>query len=119
MALTGVGVTFPLILLISAFSSLIGMGGAPLAAIKMGEGKLDSAEELLSQSAGSLMLLSVVLTGLFLTFQKPLLLAFGASSDTLGYATEYLTIYLAGTFFVQLCLGLNPFISRKASPRPP
>lgn len=111
MALTGVGVTFPLILLISAFSSLIGMGGAPLAAIKMGEGKLDSAEELLSQSAGSLMLLSVVLTGLFLTLQKPLLLAFGASSDTLGYATEYLTIYLAGTFFVQLCLGLNPFIS--------
>lgn len=111
LALTGVGVTFPIIMLISAFSSLVGMGGAPLASIRMGEGKNDKAEELLSKSASTLAILSVVLTAFFLVFQKPLLLSFGASANTLGYATDYLTIYLWGTIFVQFCLGLNPFIT--------
>lgn len=111
LALTGVGVTFPIIMLISAFSSLVGMGGAPLASIRMGEGKNDKAEELLSKSASSLIIISAILTVFFLALQKPLLLAFGASQNTLGYATDYLTIYLWGTIFVQLCLGLNPFIT--------
>lgn len=111
LALTGVGVTFPIIMLITAFSSLVGMGGAPLASIRMGEGKYDKAEELLSKSVSSLVIISVILTVFFLIFQRPLLLTFGASQNTLGYATDYLTIYLWGTIFVQLCLGLNPFIT--------
>lgn len=110
-ALTGVGVTFPLILIISAFSALIGMGGAPRAAIKMGAGDNDGAEKILGNCTSVLIGLSIVLTTVFMIFRDPLLMAFGASENTIGYASDYMEIYLIGTISVQLALGLNSFIS--------
>lgn len=111
IALTALGVTFPIIMVISAFSAFIGMGGAPRVAIKMGEGKSDEAEEILGNSFTTLVGLSVILTAFFLIFGKPLLMLFGASENTIGYAESYMNIYVAGTIFVQLSLGLNSFIS--------
>ncbi len=111
VALTGVGVTFPIIILITAFSSLIGMGGAPKAAIKMGEGRNDQAEKILGNSVVLLIIISIILTVLFIVYKEPLLYMFGASDETIVYANEYLNIYLLGTIFVQLSLGLNPFIN--------
>ena len=110
-ALTGVGVTFPIIMLISAFSAFVGMGGAPRVAIKMGEGKKDEAEEIVGNSFITLIFISVILTAVFLLFGKPLLLMFGASTETLPYGLSYMNIYVCGTIFVQLALGMNPFIS--------
>ncbi len=110
-ALTGVGLTFPIITLISAFSSLFGTGGAPLASIKLGEGNSERASRILGVSAFMLMCTSVVLFAVFQLFMGPLLTAFGASENTLPYAADYLSIYLFGTMFVQLSLGLNPYIS--------
>ena len=111
LALTGVGVTFPIIILISAFSSLIGMGGAPKAAIKMGQNDYDGAEKILGNCFTSLIGISVILTVFFLIFSENLLLIFGASEQTLPYAKEYINIYIMGTIFIQLALGLNPFIN--------
>lgn len=111
LALTGVGVAFPIIMLISAFASLIGMGGSPRAAIKMGQSDYDDAEEILSNSFISLVFISVVLTLFFLIFNEKLLLMFGASEQTLPYAKQYINIYVIGTIFVQIALGLNPFIN--------
>ncbi len=111
LALTGVGVAFPIIMLISAFASLIGMGGSPRAAIKMGQSDYDDAEEILSNSFISLVFISVVLTLFFLIFNEKLLLMFGASEQTLPYAKQYINIYVIGTIFVQVALGLNPFIN--------
>lgn len=110
-ALTGVGVTMPIILIISAFSSLIGMGGAPRAAIKMGENKNNEAEEILGNCFSSLISISIILTIIFLLFSEKLLLMFGASTETLPYGLSYLKIYVYGTIFVQMSLGLNSFIS--------
>lgn len=110
-ALTGVGLTMPIITLISAFSSLFGTGGAPLASIKLGEGNPKASEQILGVSAFMLMCSSAALFILFQLFMDPLLMAFGASENTLPYAGEYLSIYLFGTAFVQLTLGLNPFIT--------
>ncbi len=111
LALTGVGVTMPVIMIITAFSSLIGMGGAPRAAIKMGEDNYDEAEKILGNCFSSLIIISVVLTALFLIFGEKLLWMFGASEKTIKYGLEYLKIYVSGTIFVQLTLGLNSFIS--------
>lgn len=111
VAMAGVGVAFPIILIVSAFSALFGMGGAPLAAIKMGEGDNDGAEKIMSNSFSMLIISSVVLTIGFLIFKEPILLAFGASEATIGYALDYLTLYLVGTIFVQIALGLNPYIN--------
>ena len=111
LAMAGVGVAFPIIMLISATSALIGMGGAPLAAIKMGKQDHDGAEKIISNSLSTLMIISVLLMTLLLIFKEPILLAFGASPQTLGYANDYLTIYLLGTIFVQIALGMNPFIN--------
>lgn len=110
-ALTGVGVTFPVITLITAFSSLIGMGGAARAAIFMGRKDNDTAEEILGNCCVALVCIAVVLTSVILLFCEPLLLAFGASADTIGYVTGYLRIYAAGTIFVQIVMGLNMFIT--------
>lgn len=110
-ALTGVGVTFPIIMIISAFSSLIGMGGAPRASIKMGQKRDDEAENILGNCVTGLLFISVVLTVFFFFFKEKLLLLFGASSVTLPYALGYMDIYICGTVFVQLALGLNPFIT--------
>ena len=110
-ALTGVGVAFPLIIIITAFSALVGMGGAPLAAIKMGEKDDQGAEKILGNCVTLLLGIGIVLTIVFSIFKDPLLLAFGASEETLGYASSYLGIYLIGTVFVQVSVGLNAFIS--------
>lgn len=111
IAMAGVGIAFPIIIIITAFSSLIGIGGAPLAAIKMGEKDNDGAEKIMSNSFAMLIILGVLLTVGFLIFKEPLLWAFGASESTIGFATQYLTIYLIGTIFVQIALGMNPFIN--------
>ena len=110
-ALTGVGVTMPVIILVMAFSSLIGMGGAPQAAIRMGQGRNDEAERILGNCTTMVVVLAVVLTGVFLGFGEPLLLLFGASEETLPFALEYLNIYMVGTIFVMIALGLNSFIT--------
>lgn len=109
-ALTGVGVTFPIITLISAFSAFAGAGGAPLAAIWVGKGDRERAEKILGNAVTQLLAFSVVLMVFFYAFQKPLLYMFGASDATIGYAVDYISIYLLGTVFVQLALGLNSFI---------
>ncbi|SCJ61977.1 Staphylococcal virulence regulator protein A [uncultured Clostridium sp.] len=111
IAMAGVGVAFPIIMLVSAFSALIGFGGAPLVAMKMGEKDNDGAEKIMSNSFSTLIIISIILTVGLLIFKEPLLLAFGASEATLGYAMDYLTIYLIGTIFVQIALGMNPFIN--------
>ncbi len=110
-ALTGVGVTFPIIMIITAFSSLIGMGGAPRAAIKMGEQRDDLAEEILGNCFTLLVGIAIILTIFFLTTGERLLMMFGASSETISYGLSYLNIYVAGTIFVMITLGLNSFIS--------
>ena len=110
-ALTGLGVTFPIITLISAFAAFAGQGGAPLASIRLGAGDREGAEEILGNSVTLLLAFSAVLTAVFLAIQRPVLMAFGASEATIGYAMDYISIYLLGTVFVQLALGLNTFIS--------
>ena len=111
LALTGVGVCFPLIMIISAFAALVGMGAAPRASIFMGKGDKATAEKILGNSFTLLLCVSAVLTVVFVCFAKPILLTFGASENTIGYAMEYMSIYSFGTVFVQLTLGLNAFIS--------
>ena len=116
-ALTGVGVTFCITMFISAFSAFISNGAAPLAAIWLGKGDREHAEKILGNSVSFLIVCTVVLMAVFYAFQKPLLYMFGASDATIGYAMDYLTIYLAGTLFVELALGLNAFIICQSQPR--
>ncbi len=111
IAMAGIGVAFPIVLLVSAFAAFIGMGGAPLAAIKMGEKNIDGAEKIMTNSFSSLLIIAVVLTIFFMVFMEPILWKFGASEVTIGYAMDYLGIYLIGTVFVQVALGMNPFIN--------
>lgn len=111
IAMAGVGISFPIILIIAAFSALIGMGGAPIAAIKMGEKKNEEAEKILSNSFSMLIIIGLTLTVVFLIFKEPILYAFGASDQTIGYAQDYITIYLIGTVFVQIALGMNAFLN--------
>ncbi|MEG1943111.1 MAG: MATE family efflux transporter [Angelakisella sp.] len=110
-ALTGVGVSMPIIMLISAFSALIGMGGAPRASIKMGQQDNEGASKILGNCLAALLVISALLTVFFLIFGEQLLMMFGASENTIEYAAQYMNIYVCGTVFVQLALGLNPFIS--------
>ncbi|MBU3206755.1 MATE family efflux transporter [Clostridium algidicarnis] len=110
IAMAGVGIAFPIIMLVSAFSALIGMGGAPLAAIKMGEGDNEGAEKIMGNSFSMLLILGTILTILFMIFKEPILWAFGASEATINFALDYLNLYLIGTIFVQIALGMNPFI---------
>lgn len=111
LALTGVGVCMPLIMLISAFAALVSMGGAPRASVYMGKGDMDGAHRIMGNCFMMLVVLAVILTAFFYTFSEPLLLAFGASENTIGYAVEYMHIYALGTIFVQLALGMNAFIT--------
>lgn len=115
LALTGVGVTFPIITLISAFSAFAGMGGAPLASIELGRRNHEKAEQILGNSAAMMILFSIILTIGFSIFKTPVLYAFGASDATIGYGEDYIAIYLLGTIFVQLSVGLNTFISGQGS----
>ena len=115
LALTGVGVTFPIITMISAFSAFAGSGGAPLASIQLGKKDRDGAEKILGGSVAMLLLFSVIFTVVFQVFKMPILYAFGASENTITYASEYITVYLMGTIFVQLALGLNSYISAQGN----
>ena len=117
-ALTGVGVTFPILTLISAFSAFAGMGGAPLASIRLGAGDRKGAEAILGSAVSMLVTMALVLTVGFSLFQRPLLLAFGASAATIGYATDYLTIYLLGPIFVQLSLGADKGVQAQGKAMP-
>lgn len=110
VALAGAGVCGPVVTLISSFAFLVGLGGAPLAAIRMGEGNRKGAEQILANCAAMLAAMAAVLTGVFLMFKRPLLLTFGASATTLPYAESYLTIIICGTIFSILATGLNQFI---------
>ena len=111
MALTGVGVCMPLIMIITAFAALVGNGGAPRATIFMGKNKKDDAEKILANCFTMQILLSIVLTVVLLIWNRDFLLAFGASANTIEYATSYMNIYALGTIFVQLTLGMNAFIT--------
>ena len=110
-ALTGVGVTMPVIMAISAFAALVSMGGAPRASIMMGKGDNETAEKILGNCTTMLVLMAIVLTAVILMFGQPILLLFGASENTIGYAWAYMQIYGIGTLFVQISLGLNAFIN--------
>ena len=111
LALTGVGLCFPILMVISAFSAFVGMGGGPRASIAMGQKNMEGAERILSNCFTLLLGISIVLTAVLLPLREPLLLSFGASQDTLPYAESYLAIYLCGTVFVQMSLGMNTFIT--------
>lgn len=117
-ALTGVGVCFPIIMLVSAFAALVYSGGAPRASIEMGKRNNDEAERILGNCTVLLVVVSLVLTFVLSLWSRPLLLLFGASEATIDYAASYMRIYALGTIFVQLALGLNAFITCQASPRP-
>ena len=110
-ALTGVGVTLPVILAISAFSYLFSAGGAARASIMMGKKKDREAERIMGNCAAALILAALGLTVFFQIFGKDILMVFGASEHTIGYAWEYMKIYSLGTLFVQLALGMNNFIN--------
>lgn len=111
LALTGVGLCFPIIILITAFSSLIGMGGAPQVSMKMGQNDTEGAQKTLGNCFTMLVILAVTLTAVFLIFGRPLLFLFGASENTISYSLSYLNIYVIGTIFVMMSLGLNSFIT--------
>ncbi len=111
MALTGVGVCMPIIMLVAAFAALVSSGGAPRASIFMGEKDTESAEKTLGNCFSLQIVVSVILTAVLLIWNKDLLLAFGASENTIGYATDYMSIYALGTLFVQMTLGMNTFIT--------
>ena len=111
LALASLGVAFPLIMIISAFAALVGIGGAPRAAIALGAGRKDEAEKILGNSFSALGIMSVVLTVVFLLSSETLLTWFGATENSLPMAKEYFTIYVLGTISVQMALGLNTFIS--------
>lgn len=110
-ALTGVGVTFPILSIITAFANLFGMGGGPIFSIERGKGDTAQAARAMGNTCAMLTASGVLLTVLILTFRKPLLYLFGASDATFPYADGYLTIYLCGSVFVMLSLGMNQFIN--------
>ena len=111
LALTGVGVCLPIIMIISAFAALVGMGGAPRASIQEGRGDLEGSQKIMGNSFTLLVVTAAVLTVVFQGFAGPLLLAFGASGNTIGYALDYMRIYSLGTLFVQVTLGMNAYIT--------
>ncbi len=110
-ALTGLGLTFPIISMISAFANLFGMGGAPLCSIARGKGEHERAIKIMGNSFSTLLISGIVLTVVCFLFKEPILYAFGASEDTFPYANSYLEIYLIGTVFVMISLGMNSFIN--------
>lgn len=111
MALTGVGVCMPLIMIVSAFAALVGSGGAPRASIFMGQHDKQSAEKTLGNCFVVQIVISILLTTVLLLWNREVLMAFGASENTIEYAVQYMNIYAIGTIFVQLTLGMNLFIT--------
>ena len=117
LALTGVGVCMPLIMIISAFAALVAGGGAPRASIFMGQGDRDSAERTMGACFTLQCVISVILTVILAILHRPILLAFGASENTIEYAAAYMQIYSIGTIFVQLTLGMNAYITAQGFAR--
>lgn len=111
LALTGVGVCMPLIMIVTAFAAFAASGGAPRASIFMGKGDKESAEKTLGNCLTLQIIISVILTVVLLVYSRPVLLLFGASENTIGYATSYMNLYALGTVFVQVTLGMNAFIT--------
>jgi len=111
LALTGIGVCMPIILIISAFAALVGSGGAPRASIFMGKGDDDAAQRIMGSCFCATVAAALVLTVIQIVFWEPLLMVFGASTDTISYAGEYIRVYALGTVFVLLTLGMNAYIS--------
>lgn len=110
-AMGGLGLCLPLISIVIAFANLVGMGGSPLCSIARGEGNLDEAEEIMGVSFLLLIIFSILLMGIGFVFKEPILWLFGASQDTFSYANQYITIYLFGTIFMLIGLGMNSFIN--------
>jgi len=117
LALTGVGVAMPIIMVVSAFAALVGSGGAPRASILLGKKDGEGAESILGSCFTLQVLLSAVLTVVLLIWHRPMLLAFGASESTVGFAADYLSVYALGTVFVQITLGMNSFITAQGYTR--
>lgn len=111
LALSGIGLTFPIIMIITAFANLFGMGGAPLCSIERGKQNDKQAERIMSNSYSMLLVSGLILTLFVLMFKKDILFAFGASNQTYRYANDYITIYTLGSIFVMLTLGMNSFIN--------
>ena len=110
-ALTGVGLFMPMLMLINAFAMLAGSGGAPLAAIAMGQKNHEKAERIMANCFTLLLIFAAVLTTLFYIFAPRLLTLFGASEDTIGYALDYARVYILGSVTVLVVLGMNPFVT--------
>ena len=110
-ALTGVGITFPILTIITAFANLFGMGGSPLFSIERGKGDAEKAKRIMGNTFAMLLYTGLALMAVILLFKKPLLYAFGASDITFPYADGYITIYLCGSLFVMVGLGMNNFIN--------
>lgn len=117
LALTGVGVCLPVIMIVSAFAYLISGGGAPRASIFLGQGDRDSAERTMGSCFSLQVVVSLILTAALLLWSEDMLLAFGASENTIGYAASYMKVYAAGTLFVQLTLGMNSYITAQGFTR--
>ena len=116
-ALAGVGITFPFIMIVSAFAMLAGMGGAPLCSIARGEGDINGAEKIMGCSMAFLLALGVGVTVLSLAIKGPALYWFGATPEIYAYADQYISIYLLGSLFVMMTLGMNPFINSQGFSR--
>ncbi len=117
LALTGVGVCMPVIMIVSAFAALVSNGSAPRASMAMGKGDNAAAEEILGNSFVVQVIISAILTAVLLIFNREFLMMFGASENTIEYATAYMNIYALGTIFVQLTLGMNAFITAQGFAR--
>ena len=111
LALTGLGLTMPIVSIVMGFANLCGTGGAPLCSIHRGKGEMEEAERVMGNAFTLLLLFGAVITGAFLLLKRPLLYLFGASDATYPYAEAYMTIYLLGTVLVMIGLGMNPFIT--------
>lgn len=117
LALTGIGLTFPIVMLVMAFTNLFGQGGAPLCSIARGAGETERAQNIMGNSMSMLLIAGLCLTGIGYLFKKPILYAFGASDATYFYANEYLEIYLIGTVFVMISIGMNYYINSQGFPK--
>lgn len=113
LALTGLGLCFPIIMIITAFTNLFGVGGAPLSSIERGRGNNEEAQNIMGTSFTLLIMAGIILTILGLIFKKPILYLFGASDATFPYADKYLSIYLLGSIFVMISLGMNSYINNQ------
>ena len=110
-ALTGLGLTMPIVSIIAALANLCGMGGGPLCSIARGQGRIDYAEKIMANALTMLLIIGAAVTALFLVYMEPILYLLGASADTYSYAADYAQIYILGTLFVMISLGMNSFIN--------